>query len=151
MSSFWPNAPAATCISSVSLSVPAFFGFTRKAMASALGINSCRSSNCFCPSCLLKNTAPVALPSGLFKACNQAELDRIAAREEDDWSSRCCCFDCKGSGDTSGHEHRYWMANQFGRQRWQSLVAPLRPTIFDNDVAALDETGIAEAAPEVLD
>ena len=45
-------------------------------------------------------------------------------------------------------QRRHWNTNQLRSERRQAIVATFRPTIFDCDVAALDETSLVEARAE---
>src|SRR6516162_7161161 len=49
---------------------------------------------------------------------------------------------------TAGEDYSHLATHQIGRQRGQSIVLPIRPTIFDRDVVALDIADLAQTAKE---
>jgi len=60
-------------------------------------------------------------------------------------SHRFCRDRC---GNAGRDQHRDGNANQLRSKRRQAIVAAIRPTIFDCEVAALDKVGLVEARSE---
>jgi hypothetical protein len=82
---------------------------------------------------------PVNVAAGLIHGGNEAVGDRIGASLENDGNRRGCCFGRQaGGGGTKCGYHSDATANEISRQRWQSIVPTLRPSIFDSHIAALD-------------
>ena len=48
----------------------------------------------------------------------------------------------------AGEQHRHFPLDKLGRQRWQVIEPPVRPTELDRDSLALDETAFAKRAAE---
>ncbi len=92
----------------------------------------------------------MTLPPWTVEARNEALLDRIAADQEHHGNGRRCCLgrECRGSGDRGDHRHP--LVDQFGRQGRQSVVATVRPAVFDRHVLALDVAGIFQTGPECI-
>jgi hypothetical protein len=62
---------------------------------------------------------------------NEANLDRIRAYVKDDRNCLCRCFGGEGCGGGPRHyDDTHLATNQFGRQRWQSIVLTVRPAVF---------------------
>jgi putative ABC transport system substrate-binding protein len=51
------------------------------------------------------------------------------------WGRRLNCQSCESA---EGYDHRYAAADEIGCKRGQSIVLPLRPTVFKHNVLALD-------------
>ena len=107
-------------------------------MMFAAGTSSCNSCSRFAASSTFRVTTPVRLPPGRLEAGDQTKLHRVAASVEDDWNcSGCCpCREYRSSvhHDNDGHLTTNWI----GRHRWQPIISPLRPAVFDRHVPALD-------------
>ena len=78
------------------------------------------------------------------QTADEAELDRVAARFEDDRYSfgRGLCRKCRRSAGRSNHGHL--TVYQIGRHGRQPIAATLRPPVFDNYVTAINVTGFAQ-------
>src|SRR5262249_17824346 len=79
-----------------------------------------------------------------IKASHKAEFDRVFTYHDDDWDDRCCGLGRARGAAAAGEYHRHLTADQIGRQRGQSIVVTLRPTVFDHDILAIDVAGFAE-------
>jgi hypothetical protein len=83
------------------------------------------------------------------QAGDKSKFDRIARYVEDDRNRRGRRLgrECRGRA-TAGEHYGHLAAHQIGRQRGQSIILPIRPTVFDRDVVALDIADLAQAAKE---
>src|SRR6516225_7706258 len=81
-----------------------------------------------------------------IEASNETDLDRIDTAAEDDRNGRGCGFCREYLRGARCHNDGHLTPHQIGRQRGQSIVLAVRPTIFDRYVAALDVADLAEAA-----
>ena len=80
------------------------------------------------------------------EARDQAKLDRVGAHHENDWYRWGRRFGGqRGRRAVGRHDHSHPMLNQVGGHDRQSIVAALRPTIFDRDVLALDVASFGQA------
>ena len=82
-----------------------------------------------------------------IEACNEADLNWIGARYENNGNRGCCSFGrYRRLGVRDNHSHP--TTNQISRQRGQSIILPLRPAVFDRHVLALDPSGFLQALME---
>src|SRR5262249_33880296 len=85
------------------------------------------------------------------QADDQAGLHGIAAYREYDWNGGGRRLGRKCRRNRAREEHGHSTAHQISCHRWQSIVSAfLVPTVFDGDVASLDETGIIQALSKRL-
>src|SRR5260221_183063 len=82
------------------------------------------------------------------QAAQEAELDRVPSRLEDDWNRRCRSFGCEGGWCGSRSDHGYLLAHQISRQLRQPIVFTLRPAVFDCHVLTFDITSFFQTAKE---
>src|SRR5262245_18926600 len=86
------------------------------------------------------------------QALDEPELDRIGAREKNDWYCRGCRLGREPGGDAAGSsDDRHSAGRQIGRQHRQAIVVTLRPAEFDRHIAPYDVTGFAEARAKGTD
>ena len=78
------------------------------------------------------------------KAGDEAELDRVAARFEDDRNGRGRCLCRKRRRSAGRGNHGHLTTNQIGRHRRQPIILALRPAVFDRHVVAINVTGFAQ-------
>ena len=83
----------------------------------------------------------------LVKARDETELDRIAARFEDDWNGRDRRL-CRERRRAVAGNDRHLMANQIGCQRRQSVIVTFRPAINDRYVSTLDIADLTQTPAE---
>src|SRR5262249_50520583 len=81
------------------------------------------------------------------KACDQTETHRVFGNIEDNWDrgscvlgSQCSNPDCNDNSDV--------LTSKFGRQRRQSIILTLGPTVLDCHVSALDISRFTEDLAE---
>ena len=108
-------------------------------MIFAVGISSRSSSSRFGPSSAFKLVTPVTLPPGRLRlatspvSTGSAPISKTIGNRR----GRRLCRECRRSA-AGRHNHGHLAANQFGRQRRQSIVLVFCPAIFDRHVLALD-------------
>jgi hypothetical protein len=85
------------------------------------------------------------LPTRSVQARDEPDLDRVRCQIKDNRGRRGRSFGGKRPGSAPGDDHGRMMPNQFSRQCRQPIVLPLRKAIFDQNVAAFDETRFAQA------
>ena len=87
--------------------------------------------------------------AGTCHAGNEAGLDGVETAGEDDRDCCGCRLGRLGRNTAATcNDDRHLTAHQISRQRWQSIVMPLRPAVFDRDVATLDKARLVEALVE---
>ena len=90
------------------------------------------------------DTCQVAARPG--EAGDKTKPDRVVADDEDDGDRRGCRLGRERRSGASGRgDHGDLPANQFGRQRRQSIELILGPAVFDRHVLALDIAGVFQA------
>ena len=113
-------------------------GLTSTATRVAPGTSSRRSSSRFALSSILKKLMPVRLPPGPARLATRPSPTGSSAHEEDDGDRRGCRLGSGGRGGTAGRgDHGNLTANQFGRQRRQSIELTVGPAILDRYVLDL--------------
>src|SRR5262249_32543222 len=139
-----PMARAADCRSLNVVSVStALTGLTSTAIRAAWGTITRNSSSRFAVNSPLKRLTPVRLPPGRARLETRPSLTGSCG-DENDGDRRACSLGRLRAIRRRG-DHGDLPANQFGRQRWQSLHLILSPAVFDRDVLVLDIAGILEA------
>jgi hypothetical protein len=88
------------------------------------------------------------ISSRSVEAADKAKPDRIAAGVENDRNRRRCRLGGDRCSNAGSDQDRHRNANQLRSERWQAIVATIRPAIFDCDVAALDKTSLVKAPAE---
>src|SRR5262249_38825308 len=78
------------------------------------------------------------------KAGDEPELDRVAARFEDDRNFCGRRLGCEGWRRGGRGNHGHLTMNQIGRHRGQPIKATLRPAVLDRHVAAINITVLAQ-------
>ena len=124
-------------------------GLTSTATRAAAGTSSRSSSSRFAANSRIEkiDTCQVAARPG--EAGDETKPDRVFADGEDDGDRRGCRLGRQRRIGTSGRgDHGDLSANQFGRQRRQSIDLILGPAVFDRHVLALDIAGVFEALAE---
>src|SRR5262245_7935137 len=86
----------------------------------------------------------------LVKTLHQAKVNRIASRDEDDWSGRGRRHGGPGRGDSTAccNDHRHLAANQIRRQRWKLIIVTQRPAKIDLHILSIEIAEFAQAALE---
>ena len=146
----WICSPMARAAASTSLNVvsvvAALAGLTSTATRTAPGTSSRRSSSRFAANSAVKKLTPVRLPPGRARLATRPSLTGSSRDVEDDGDRRGCRLGRERRSGTAGRDdHGDLSANQFGRQRRQSIDLILRPAVFDRHVLALDIAGVFEA------
>jgi len=101
---------------------------------------------------LKRNTQPTYtrdIAAGSVHLGDEAVLHRVTAGLKNDRyhrGSRFCRETRSGSADSSNHGNL--VTNQITRQVRQSIILPLRPTVLDGHVLALDKTAFLETLAE---
>ena len=92
---------------------------------------------------------PVTLPPGRAKLATKPVQDRVAADVEDDRYRRGRIFRsaCR-SGATARHDHVDLATDEIRRQSGQSIIAALRPAVFDRQVLSHNIPGFAQSLAE---
>ena len=82
------------------------------------------------------------------QATDEAEPDRVGGRFEDDRNNGGGRFCREGCRRAARREHGHLSLHQISCHCRQSVVVPLRPSEFDLDVLALDQTRFTQAFPK---
>ena len=109
----------------------------------AVGSSSCRNCSRFGTDLHVRLGHAGDVAARPVKAGDEAELDRVAARFEDDRNGRGRRLRRKRrrSGRCGNHGHP--TMNQISRHCRQPISSTLRPTVFDRHVLAIDVAGFA--------
>src|SRR5215831_9618690 len=99
-----------------------------------------------------KNCHSRDVAARLVEAWNEAEFHRIADCGKDNWNRRGRSLGSESSRRTAGREkERHGQADEFCRQRWQTVVMPFRPAESDCEIASLDKTHFTQTLPKGSD
>ena len=142
-----PRSRAASCTSANC--VPAnsgSLGLTSSANIPAPGTSSCSSPSPFGADSASNQLIAGHVAARPVEAGDQARPDRVSAAIEDDRDRRGRRFGRQSGAEAAGRgNHGHLAADQFGRQRRQSIALPVRPTVLDRDILALDIAGFASS------
>ena len=146
----WICSPMARAAASTSLNVVSAFaalaGLTSTATRVAAGTSSRRSSSRFAVNSPTEKIDPCQVAARPGEAGDKTKPDRVFGDDEDDGDRRGCRLGRERRSGTSGRDdHGDLSANQFGRQRRQSIDLILGPAVFDRHVLALDIAGVLQA------
>src|SRR5262249_1625205 len=128
------------------------FGFTSKPIEATLGTRSRSSSSRFAPSSTERNVAPVIFPPGRFRLTTSPVSTGSLPIANTIGMVAGAALAASAAGIGLGKSTVTRRPHEITRHCWQSIVSAfLVPTIFDGDVAPLNETGIVKLLPKCLD
>ena len=128
-------------VSHCGLCIVALAGLTSTATRVAAGTSSRRSSSRFATNSSLKKLMPVRLPPGRARLATRPSLTGSSATVKTMGIVVVAALAASAGTVTSGRDdHGDLSANQFGRQRRQSIELVLGPAVFDRHVLALDDS-----------
>ena len=123
----------------------ALAGSTSTATRVAAGTSSRRSSSRFAANSLEKKLIPVRLPPGRARLATRPSLTGSSPTLKTMGIVVVAALAAKRRSELRRDDHGDLSANQFGRQRRQSIDLILGPAVFDRYVLALDIAGVLEA------
>jgi hypothetical protein len=108
-----------------------------------------RSSSCLLYNPLrVKGAGPRDVPTGPLQIGDQSTGNWIDYHSEDDGDGRGCVLGSHSPYTTHHTDHVHLETDQFGGKFRQAVEPPLRPSVLDDDVPALN---IAEVAKPLLE
>ena len=146
----WICSPMARAAASTSRNVVSVFaalaGLTSTATRAGCGHQLAQEFQPLCHQLATEKIDPRQVAARPGEAGDKTEPDRVFGDDEDDGDRRGCRLGRERRSGASGRgDHGDLSANQFGRQRRQSIDLILGPAVFDRHVLALDIAGVLQA------
>ena len=146
----WIFSPMARVAASTSLNMPsvsvAFAGLNEHGNASSRGYQLTQEFQPLGHNSLLKKLMPVALPPGRARLATRPSLTGSSGTVKTMGIVAVAALAANAGHVTSArNDHGDLSANQFSRQRRQSIELILRPAVFDRPILALDEARLLQA------